>query len=707
MSQRKLEGSHIPAYGTVLVAVCVQLCATLMLLYGYTSEQSTALTHMGQWLCRPEREIAIFVIFCVVALLAGGVGNKLFPSILASARANASHAEAQSRTLSFLSLGSFLLYIPLAYDQMLQMNSPSPHHAYDLIPFFLPAVMLIVLAGVECLLGSTTQSRWASVMHGIGPFLFVALLLPKDWHSLSGYYFFQDEMFAHLNFFAVTPYVNAVHGRVLAAEAYSQYGLGWPTLFATFLSPENAQYAIFFLTFILFTVFYLGTFYGLLRMVTGNYLLALTGVVLWYGLVSMKHGHPFWGGPQALPARYPVDALVLGSLYAYMRTGRRYYAWAATGLLALALWWVMDTGVFLVVAVTGMLLLCTLNQVQGKTFNAKHYKQFALSHVALWGISVLVLVLISVRGAVFTKAFWSGWGGGLIDSGGGLNYGAIPFSMTGFGGLTLFVLLMYLYMHPILRALHRALNGTMTAREAFWAVVGMYGLELMLSFVSQSRETNGLQKYMHPAILLILGYYAMGYRMNYPRLPRAYRPVVNSLVFGIPLLLATGFALTVSQDKGLWPDQEGLWERQQVMRGADTYFTEGRLELRALSQEQQQQVRALAPIFELVRAAHVTGEGVAVLAGVDGALHLATDTRPYLGSPYLFTILTVEGRDDTLRQILDAAPEQVLLQVGYLPEFTDNMQGNLQDTISFFQENLGEKYQLTERLDAYEVWTLK
>ncbi len=709
MNQRKWSRGTIPAYATVLTAVTVQLCATIMLHYGYTTEQSISLTNLGKWLCRPEREIPLFVMGCATALFMGLIANRGIPSFLARKAFTPDEHESLSRTLFFLSIGSFVLYIPLAYDQLIQLTSSSPHHAYDLVPYLLPAVLLLGLSTVEVLIGPSARSRASSVVHGVLPFLFIVLLLPKDWHALSGYYFFNDDMLHHMNFFVVTPYVNVMHGKVLALEAYSQYGLGWPTLFSYLFSIESASYALFFLSFILITIVYLGTFYGLLRLVTGNYVLALTGLLLWYALVSMKHGHPFWGGPQALPARYPFDAVIMISAYAFLRSGRHHYSLIISCLLGMALFWITDTGVFIVVAVGAMSVLQLVNAVQAKTVRWESYKQGVLLHGAVFFLTLLSLLFIATQGALFKLAFWRGWLGGLLDSGGGLGYGSIPFVLTGFGGLLLFCLLMFLYMTPVIRAGHRALSGTLSARETFLALVGIYGLELMLTFVSQSRETDALQKYMHPAIILVLSYYAYGWRMKRLDFLPSRRFLLDGVALGLPLVLAIYAAMSISGDKGLLPLQDNLWESQHVHRAGNTYSPKAKLELRSLTELNQQGMDDLVPLFDTVMDSTSQGKeaSIAVLSLLDGTLYLATGARPCLDQPYLYSILTTEGREAVLTEILDEQPVLVVLQVGVLPQLTDSLLGALEDSSRYFQENLGRRYRLKERIVSHEVWELK
>lgn len=698
------KGTH-SAHAPVMTAVCVQLCATVMLRYGYTTDENFNLTNLGRWLGRPEREISLFVTGCALALIAGVIASVIGERMLARRPLSPEDRDAISRTLLFLSIGSFALYVPLAYDQLFQLTSVSPDHLYDLVPFLLPSAMLVGLSLLETMKGPTARSKISTLLHGFFPYLFIVLLFPRDWHALSGKYFYSDDMLHHINFFVVTPYVNVAHGKILAIEAFSQYGLGWPTFFNYMLSPESASYTIFFLSFILATILYLGIFYGLLRMLTGHYALAATGLLLWYFLLSMKFGEPFWGGPQALPARYPFDALILICTYQFLRTKQPRYSFALSALLAAALFWITDTGIFILVAVNFMIAIRLVNDVRDRSLDWITFRRSSITNLATGSLVFLVLVFVAVQGAIVSPAFWSGWLSGVNDSRGGLGYGSIPMESTGFGGLLLFCLLMFFYLQPVIRAGHRALNGTLSNRDAFFALVGVYGLELMLAYVSQSRETNAIQKYMHPAIILALAYYAQGWRMKRFRLSPLKRLSLDLVALTLPLAIAVYAAFTVSGDQGIIPPYDDLWEAQNVYRGPATYSHQAKIEYRGLPESSLQDVADVDRLFE--RAHELPdNESIAVLAQLDGALHLATNTQPTLDRPYLSSVFTVSARRAALEKIFEEKPRLVLLRVGPLPHFSDKLIASLQDSSDYFHDELGARYTLKEIIGAFEVWEL-
>jgi hypothetical protein len=678
-----------------------------MLHFGFTTDHSIELTELGNRLVRPEREIPLFVFGCAIALVAGLAACFVGKWFSTKRQFTYQEQTAFSQTLVFLSVGSFILYIPLAYDQMYQLSSTSPHHRYDLLPYLFPAALLIGLSLIETFAGPTASSRRSSIAHGILPFIFILLLFPRDWHALTGTNFYIDDMLHHINYFVVTPYINLTHGKILAAEAYNQYGLGWPTFFGYLVPLEKADYAIFFLVFIFATVLYTISFYGLLRLVTGSVGLAFTGLLLWYFLVSIRFGTPLWGAPQTLPVRYLFDALIMGSMYLHLRTGRRKFSLGTATLLGMALFWITDTGIFIVVAVVATYVLNRIQSFSKRSLNVKETLKNEMVHVTFFLASFLALVFISVQGAMFTSEFWNGWTGGILDSGTRLGFGSIPFMLTDFGGLTLFCLLMFLYMGPIVRAAYKAFNGKLVARDAFFALVGIYGLELMITFVSRSREADSILKNMHPAIIIALGYYSHWWRMKRPSVPSLRRPLVDGLAVGIPAVLFFCAALLVSNDKGIIPLYDDLWTSQHVNRNVNAYYAPGKLELRDAPEIDRMGMEEFTPLFELMAEYKNVSASVAVLSPLDASIYLATGVRPCLDRPYLYSIMTVEHRNQALAKILDETPAAVIIQTGPLPQLTGFYFDVLKDSTEFFKENIAQEYEWKDTHGAYEVWEPK
>jgi len=705
MKEPRWNSGNFPTYATVAIAVCVQCCATAMLHFGFTTDHSIELTELGNRLVRPEREIPMFVFGCAVALVVGLAACFVGRWLLSRKQFTQQEEGAFSRTLLFLSIGSFVLYIPLTYDQLFQLSSTSPHYRYDVLPYLFPGALLLIFALAETVLGPTTSSRRSAVAHGILPFLFILLLFPRDWHALSGTNFYIDDMLHHINYFVVNPYINLSHGKTLAAEAYNQYGLGWPTLFGYLLPLAKADYAIFFLVFILATAIYTLSLYGLLRLVTGSVGLAFAGLALWYFVVSLRFGAPLWGAPQTLPVRFIFDAVIMAAMFMRLRTGERKYSFVTALLLGIALFWVTDTGIFIVVAVFATYVLTRIQTIQEGSLDVKGTLKTEFRHVSFFLIPFLLLVFLSVGGAMFSSAFWNGWTGGILDSGTRLGFGSIPFMLTDFGGLTLFCVLMFFYLGPVVRGAYKAFTKNLTARDAFFALVGLYGLELMITFVSRSREADSILKNMHPAIVILLGYYSHWWRMTRASYPSQRRRVFDSLAVGIPAIAFSCAALFVSSDKGIIPTYENLWTSQHVNRNPPAYYVPGKLEMRKVPENERPDMAALTPLFEAMK--NYESQSVAVLSPLDGSIYLATGVRPCLDRPFLYSIMTVDHRNQALEQILDEKPVAVIIQSGPLPQLTGFYFDALKDSTTFFQEKLTDTYERKHTHGLYEIWEPK
>lgn len=336
---------------------------------------------------------------------------------------------------------------------------------------------------------------------------------------------FLTEQAHHINFFAMGPALNYVHGKAFGTEFYSQYGIGWAFFFSVLHKYSAMTYGNWYgLEIIYACVYYLGIFW-LLRICFGQSLWAAIGTILALYVqlfCGVAAGDYIWQFPSSTMMRHPMDVwffIILAARWPIRRTLRHGLAGMA---VAGAVFFETETGVYLAVTFFIYLLLQA-----GTPTHRMGLKTLGTS-IAAFG-SGLVLVLFPLlfwasRGTMFSGNFWHGWLESLTRYG---VYGlsALPMAEAGEVSIVIFLLMVLTYLGAGSYILIKTLHGRATESETLVAAAAFYGLGLILLFVNRSHPFN-LCHVAVPFTVILTTLLFHGFRSLPHPLPQSKLPLV-------------------------------------------------------------------------------------------------------------------------------------------------------------------------------------
>jgi hypothetical protein len=207
---------------------------------------------------------------------------------------------------------------------------------------------------------------------------------------------FQFQHFHHWDFFAMGPAMGLLKGRHLATQVYCQYGFGWPLLLARLDPIFRLSYGHAYKIAVIYGCVYYCGLYWLLRRLLSNPAWAIAGLMLALRLQVFHGGRmeiPLWYIPSASILRTPCDIWVFLVLLSHWRSNRPLLLLLAGALVGLALLFVIDTGVYLALTFVGYNVLWLASSKN----RGNHIRQSAAAVIV--GAIVLVTGMFAASGS--------------------------------------------------------------------------------------------------------------------------------------------------------------------------------------------------------------------------------------------------------------------------------------------------------------------
>jgi len=659
------------------------------------------LTRAGQKWIRPERDLPIYVLSCVLTVLL----------ITALAWWKGAQSPAEGRALAWIQVAlcgaAVLLQVSLvALWYLPGRTSPPILGRWVLVLLFFPGLAALVVASLGprggkavrnpptdfpvpagSLLGGAAPQPW-SWRELLLPVALALLLFTPDWRQLAGQFFL---LLHHWDYFAMGPTLALSHGAALGTDAYTQYGVGWPLVFHL-LSPLLAiSYGHMILVGVTYGCVYFTGLYLLLRTVLGKPTWAAAGVFLAVGL-QLFHGLPphrvMWCWPSSTMLRSPMDVWLLLALALQLRTRQAYWALVAGACAGLALVFETDTGIYLAVAWVGAWALssrCAGEQPR------------AMPVVASVGVAVAAALLgltAGSRGTLITAGFWKGWSEALVTYSGGL--GAIPIADLSLAPFLQFCAMVAIYLGPLGVAVVRAWRRQLLVGELWLGVVAAYGLMTLLLFVGRSHPWN-LFHVSVPACLVAVTVLARFHQRLERSLAGASHTVARAVRSGVvralpaACLAAALFALWASPAFHVYP---GLWKRiigSPPPRGLCLLQAPG--DICGLPPWLRPYAEHLHAVTAKMGAAAIEGRTVAVLGRADPLLYLMAGLAPWSRySPLLPGLMFQSQLAQLQRQLAFSGPDVVVM-------------GNCgNDVWSAVRQTVQRHYLLDSTFGPFELW---
>ncbi len=681
----------------------IQVTLTGLLMWGPGDHAGIAsqLTDQGKIWANPENDLAIFLAGSCATMAAVLVMVWYWRAKLASLK-SAHLAETMTASavvqvlLAMMSLLACLLLASgcwFSHDFHIAPNATRPLlEMSDGISLMIPALLALLCAVLDL------ESGWLGMAAPVagferwrrraGKFLLWAVPIlivlavgvpPGRWSSLADQFFAVD-LHHHLNFYMMGPALLFEHGRAFGTEIYSQYGIGWPLVSFLLSRFSCLSYGTLIGTEIVYVCIYYLALFFLVR----NYFretvwaaVALGLAIYWQMFSGMNPHELIWVFPSSTAMRHPMDVWFFLAIIMHQRSEKP--GWIALAGLAAALGVIFETetGIYLIVT----FFVYTIFQagradLGGRARGFKRQLAAPLIFCGTAGVTALAMFLYASRGALFTGAFWSGWGEAFrMYAGQGI--GALPVAEMPDSPFVLFICMITLYLgviaHAVIRGWHRSLGD----ETILMASIAAYGMALLLLFVNRSHPYN-LCHATIPVAVLLTGLLARGYSVLQQW--RAYSLLPWVMVCGLAglIFIKPEFQRYPSCLRSFF---DGAPSARPTVENFPAEFG-----------EVSARIRALAP----------DGQNVGIMDYNDTALYYLSNARPWSRYASLFhMILTQPSLEELQRQVVENPPRYVVIRGKDQPrpprwEF---VWAPLYGIVS-------QRYQLRETSGPYEIWQL-
>ena len=550
--------------GSVMVGVTAgtQIMITLLLLIRRKTDPSliAKLTTMGRRLYLPEYDIPIYLLSCLVTVifacgLTWGMTRR-------AARLKQEHAGAYLISC----LQRHLVLTAVAWVAFLAAlrgvpSSTGPFSVESALMIAGPGLLCTVIALLGVLFdrggmrlkgsGNSPQSavsgifpwgwvddrerRWTerptSPVLALGVVLGVVsvVAVPSCYH-LAGK-FLLEEQFHSWDFFVMGPTLRYLHGGKLGTEVYSQYGVGWPTIFAWLAPWYEVSYGNMLAVFVwLGVAYFVGVFLGL-RWFLGLTCWATVGVfaaILGQIYLGTDPRTTIWMTPSSSVLRSPLDVGFFLSLLMHRRSGKPIWAGVAGAMTGAGLLLETDTGLYLC-AVLIFYLACN------GWWGPEPGRMAGLVGLSSMVLTLIVGLAVVSGGDLLHREFWTGWLEPLWLYSGGLS--AMPFTIE---HLSIFPAMSWTYVVLLSLLMTYLPEKRVGSGLILGGCVSAYGLCLLLQFVNRSHYWN-LYHACVPFCTIWAAWLAGG-----QSLLKLKKPQLRAEVWACPLVLALVLAALVS-----------------------------------------------------------------------------------------------------------------------------------------------------------------
>ena len=545
----------------------------------------------------------------------------------------------------------------------------------------------------------------ADVFLGIGTVAFVILAIyipPSQWPILAGR-FLKHDWLHHWTFFAMGPAQGYSHGKSLAAQTYSQYGVGWPmsaVLLSKFVPLGYGHLIGIAVTYA--CIYYIGVFI-LLRCWLRHSLWAAIGTMLavhWQmfngiGAVEIK-----WLAPSSTMLRHPMDVWFFLSLLcsARARTPAGRTKWLASAGLCCGVGFLfeLDTGILLLGAAVALFILTAMLDRPADGAIKKQRLLGALAFGAALVVGWLPGMLVAGRGHL-SGTFWRGWIEGLGVQG-FTGFGMIALSGVDDSGLILFCAIVLVYLltvaHSIIACLHRDASSPPVGELLLPACVSLYGLGLQLNFVGRSHPNN-IYHAMVP-FALVSAYWIWRSRRMLDGVVRAT---------SIPAVFAAGLLVVVctSPEMHIYPNVA----RRAWLPSPAAYqpLDPERRDIVFPSENPEPFQLALQALIPRLKALAAGNKPILILDEHDTVLYSETGIEPWHRySSLLYMCQSWDTIAKVRREIIHRKPEYIVLRGHRVDSVADAKEGEFADVLEQLSPTIRKNYEPMESVGTYEIW---
>ena len=695
----------------VLFGVHTLFSALLLLGYKTSKPSEWAIfTAWGRELYHPERDIPLYILFCgltfAICLVMMSLWNRHYAALPPEQRYrfaidNIASNFALALAATFLNplwfftakrlarlllphwvIGEFIMVMPALAEAvlfllLLKRNSSGQTRAIPRFRRLLEAKMESDAAHASAVPRDGNRAeRVAWNWRDTGFLLLIWLLVYSPRPDVMAGYVFQSEHFHHWDYFVMGPALGYVHGQALNTQVYSQYGIGFPLMFAL-LNPLYAlSYGHIFQFTNIYTCFYICGVYLFLRLLLKNPLWAAAGAItfVYYKLFNWT---TVWLPPYQLPSntvlRGPFDIWFLLMLLLHQQSRNARWLLLAGVFTGLSLLFETDTGVY----ITFTFVVYSVFHLRRAADGASPDPSPRAGQIAQVGGAWLLFssvflsgMTIASRGTVGQAAFWRGWIECFTAYPNGISMMPVAEHVEGlfYGMIMVGVYLLALCYH--FHRLHDREDNSEDANafrpDLVLLCVALYGTCSLLHFMGRSHPTNLHVSFMAFLLLCVTGLHTLSHdalrlwadtnravrlrRLVWAALvvyglftwwhephARAYPNYVRMLLKPIQPREITLYI----DDKGRKQDpHQGLWPRfveHSESEPLDLYPGSGVSLPQSLSPKLQQ----YTPVIAEARRLSLQGKKVAILANDETWMYLASGAMPwYRYSPFYPNLIT-------------------------------------------------------------------
>ena len=702
MSERKppcpLEKVAPTLFGLSLL---LQVGSAYMVFFGWQGQRPEQMTKLGKIFCCPEREIPLFVLLCLLAVVAVPVFTALFRSKWFSLRIVGVRGDRHSAFvyLTTLAASSFVVFVPMLIMAKSQSFVLFYGHFRGFANVMAAPVMVVVFSLAVSSRMARVRSLYSVAAWAAVPFILIAVVYTPYWHVLSGLGLTQDWIFFHINYFLTNPLL-VLEGLQPGDAFYAQYGVGWPLLFARLVPEEALTYARMIGFFMVMGTCYVLLLFRFLRRAGATPAISLFAILLW---LASTTAFLAWNYPQRQPVRYFFDILVLSLIAAYLARGGKGRLYGAYALAGACLFFIIDIGLFLL----SLLVLMSLLQALASWRKAQPGQAMLILRRVPFALFLSVLTAAALL-AIFSPyyppdiALLRHCASGIIDSVGGMGYGSSALLLAPPAAILCFLAMAFFYLAQFCLGLRVIWSGQSGKRNVLAMLLAVYGLELMLYFVSQSLLTTTLIHFSHPAFILLalqLSWVLQRIRRRGARTRCGLSQRWREAIFAA-LSVAALAALIVQ------PKYNGMIVPNHLEPEAFAGSAPPRVIQAFVYREYEDDVRVLNDTFDMAAwYAGVAKKPICMLTPLDTTLYMGISQTPWSMLPYYYYAMKVQARADVLEAVSEQRPQVILLQVANWPENEDTPYLATEDTIEMFRGGLvALGYKVDRSTAAFEFW---
>jgi hypothetical protein len=556
------------------------------------------------------------------------------------------------------------------------------------------------------LAGPATQplGGWSWLDGAVPLLLILTIYIPRP-HDLAGE-IYGIERLHHWDYFIMGPLVGYARGGALGSDVYCQYGVGWPLLFSALAQVFPVSYGNLICVGAIYACVYAIGLYALLRLVTLSSTLATLGTFLalayrLFGSLDPADGTP-WRWPSSTMMRAPWDIWCFLLLWCSLNSNRPWLLVPAAMCAGLAVVFVTDTGLFLAVAVSFLLITSRLLASGTREVGQPGCSLKVIAAAALGFSAVVVGGLgMAARGWPLEQPFLLGWLEALRTYSGGV--GMVPMTMLPAWSLVMAFGFIALYLFVAARGIVLSVSGGAVPYDLFLATIAVYGLCSNSLFIGRSVWQN-LHHVGLPLFIILTTEISRCIAS-----PRGTREGKQS-----PALWRTGGPIAALVcGAGVMAATPGFWTYPNVLQEIVRPLTERPLALLPelddvkLPLDKEEWVQEFRVVQSELRTLVLSGKTVAIISDADPILYLAAGLTPSSRySPLLTTLIRKTQLADTEARIARSAPvDYVFLLKKMQPaEGGFRLMRKTEDSLERLRDVVSAAYQFDHTSGAFEVY---